>query len=422
MNFKLNLLSFGKLLVLIFVLYTGWFRYAYGIRQILLYAPPIALTATILLHMITHGNLNIRGCPSIIIAFFALAIYAFASGNIVAVNKSYCISSVATFFAHSLICFAVYYISKEEKSINWILNILIICGILCSAYAYLRGIARKTSGVDAIVLGEANNPNFLGMVMLTSIFALIYDFDKFRKRMVLSTVLLAAFAGVVILTSSRECFLTLVITVVWWIFAFMKALAKEEHSGGSIFHNSIYQIFILLGVGLSIVYFINNFEGTGVYTKIVNSITQGDGLNSRKLLYQEAWRLFKRHYPTGVGFDQFRFYTSSGFYRNMTFHGHYSHSTYAEIASCLGIFGILIFFIPLGLGYLKTIAEFLKHRDYKISMLLIMFTAELMLGLGTIFIYEFYQMLILTIIFYECQQIEKSNAKGEIYEKPHKKN
>lgn len=411
MHFKLNLLSLAKLFVLIFMLYTAWIRYAYGVHQFLLYAPPIALTGIVLLHMITHGNLNIKDCPSIIVAFFALAIYALISGSIVATYKSYCMSSIATFFAHSLICFAVYYISREEKSVDWILNILIICGTVCSAYVYLRGFSYATSGVNAITIGEDSNPNFLGFVMLTSIFALILDFDKFRKRMMLNTILLAAFSVVVIMTASRKCFLALIMMLVGWIFSFMKALAKEEAPSDKRFYNSVYQVLVLVGIVFSIVYFIRNFEGTGVYTKIMNSITKGDGVGSRTKLYKEAWILFKRNYPMGVGFDQFRFYSSEGLY---------SHSTYAEIASCLGVFGLVIFFSPVIWTYFRIIISFLRHSDYVISMIFIMFTVELILALGQIIIYEFYQMLVMTLIFYLWQQRKNQNSidlAGEIYEK-----
>lgn len=401
MHFKPNLLNLGKLLVLIFVLYTGWIRYAYGMHQILLYAPPIALTAVVLLHMITHGNLNIKDCPSIIVVFFVLAIYAFISGNAIAINKSYCMSSVATFFAHSLICFAVYYISREEKSVDWILNILILCGVICSAYAYLRGFSYATSGVNAITLGKDSNPNFLGLVMLTSIFALVLDFDKFRKRMVLNTVLLAAFSVVVIMTASRKSFLALMIMLIGWIFSFMKALAKEEESGGKTFHNSVYQVLVFVGIVLGVVYFIRNFEGTSVYTKIMNSITKGDGIASRTVLYKEALILFRRNYPMGVGFDQFRFYSSEGIY---------SHSTYAEIASCLGVFGLVIFFVPVIWTYFKIMVAFFKKRDYTVSILFMMFTVELILALGQIIIYEFYHMIVMTLIFYAWQQIKKQNS------------
>ena len=389
MNLRPNLLGLAKILILMFVLYTAWYRYAYGIQQILLYAPPILLTAIIFLHMVTHGNLNVKGCPGILVAFFVLAIYAFFIGNVIAVRRSYCLSTVATFFAHSLICFAVYYISREEKSVNWIMNILILCGVICSAYSYLRGFSYNTSGVDAVTLGEESNPNFLGLVMITSIFALIFDFDKFRKRIILNTVLLTAFSVTIILTASRENFVALIFVLFTWMFAFMNALAKESPSGGKTFHNSIYQIFVLTGITIGIVYFINHFAGTGLYTKIINALSKGEGITSRAKLYKEAWILFKRHYPVGVGFDQFRFYSSFGIY---------SHSTYAEIAACLGVFGLSIFFIPVFWTYFKIAHSYFKNRDYTNSILFIMFTAELILSFGLIVVYEFYQMIALTLI------------------------
>ena len=404
MNLRPNLLSLGKLCILIFVLYTGWYRYAYGIKQVLLYAPPIVLTGIILLHMTTHGNLNVKDCPSIIVVFFVLAIYSFLIGSIVAVKRSYCISSVATFFAHSVICFSVYYISKEEGNINWILNILILCGIICSAYIFFRGYEYETSGVNAITLGEDSNPNIFGLVMITSIFALIYDFDKFKKRIALNIILIATFSVVVIMTASRECFLTLGVVLIWWIFSFMNTLAKEEGSNKKLFHNSIYQILLLVGIIFGIIYLTKNFESTSIYTKIMNSITKGDGVTSRTKLYSEAWILFKRHYPVGVGFDQFRFYSSEGLY---------SHST--EIASCLGLCGLLIFFVPVFLKYFEMMFVFLHNRDYKISMLCLMFTAELILALGLIIVYEIYQMLVLTLVFYEWQKqtIEQGNIQKD---------
>ena len=407
MRLKFDLLSLGKLCVFIFVLYTGWYRYAYGIKQLLLYAPPILLTGIILLHMTTHGNLNVKGCPSIIVAFFVLAIYSFFIGGVVAVSRRYCLSTVATFFAHSVICFSVYYISKEEEgNINWILNILILCGIICSAYTFLRGFAYNTSGVDAITLGEESNPNILGLVMITSIFALIYDFDRFRRRIVINIILIATFSVVVIMTASRECFLTLGVVLIWWIFAVMNAFAKEEGSSEKPFHNSIYQILLLVGIIFGVMYFTKNFESTSVYTKIMNAITLGDGVRSRTKLYKEAWMLFKKHYPVGVGFDQFRFYSSERIY---------SHSTYAEIASCLGLCGLLIFFVPVFLKYFEMMSVFLHNRNYKISMLCLMFTAELILAFGLIIIYEFYQMLTLTLVFYEWQKLtieQKNIQKG----------
>lgn len=406
MKLKFDLLSLGKLCVFIFVFYIGWYRYAYGMKQILLYAPPILLTGIILLHMTTHGNLNVKGCPSILVVFFVLAIYSFAMGSIVAVKKSYCLSTVATFFAHSIICFSVYYISKEEGNINWILNMLILCGIICSAYIFFRGFEYETSGVNAITLGEESNPNIFGLEMITSIFALIYDFDRFRKRIVLNIILIATFSVVVIMTASRECFLTLGVALIWWIFAVMNALAKEEGSSKKLFHNSIYQVLLLVGIIFGIMYLTKNFESTNIYTKIMSAITEGEGVNSRTKLYKEAWMLFKTHYPVGVGFDQFRFYSSERVY---------SHSTYAEIASCLGLCGLLIFFVPVFLKYFEMMSVFFHNRNYKISMLCLMFTAELILAFALIIIYEFYQMLTLTLVFYEWQKLtieQKDIQKG----------
>ena len=409
-KFKLNLnaLTFGKFFFLIFALYILWFRYAYGTRPIILYGSAILVAFFVFLDILLRRRLIISTVPRIVKTYFVLALYALISGLLVAPNKSHLVSEIITFLAYSVICFSVAYISETEGNLDWAFKIFVLCGIIISAYVYFRGYSYETDGVFAITLGEEQNPNHLAASMIVVLFALLYNFERFQKRVALHSMLVLIFSGVIILSASRKCFAALAVLLFGWIVRFLFAIRKKEISpvstGSGRFRKEMFAVMILLvGIGVGIVYMLNRFESTAVYEKFLKTISKGNGVGSRLSLYREAWELFKSHPLFGVGFDQFRFFSSSGTY---------SHSVYAEILSCLGIFGTLIFFVPLLATYFQQMGALLRREFHHPTgfMIGLMFTVELFLGTGTIFLYDFYALFILTALFWLWEHQKASGA------------
>ena len=403
---KLSLLGFGKILFLIFLLYTSWFRERYGVHQIFLYGPVILLSLIVLLDMYLKKRIVFKNFPENLKMYFILAAYSIIAGVITAPNKVACISSIITFFAYSVVCFDVYYISMINGSIQWILNMLVFCGMVCSYFVLFHGVIYRTSGVNAITLGKDNNPNYLGMVILVSLFSLICNYGYISKHIGAALVLVAVFSLTIALTASRKNFLCLSVLLIGWILLYINTL--REGSDKSAMHqiklkNFIYIIVLIVATIIGSVLAIEHFSGSSIYLKFLKSITNGEGVGSRILLYKEAWQMFLQHPILGVGFDQYRVYSSIG---------KYSHSTYAEILSCLGIVGFAIFFVPIFRMYISMILRLIKHRknNYTLAIAIIMFTVELIIAFGQIFIYEFYHMLILTILFWILQKCKRENS------------
>ena len=126
--------------------------------------------------------------------------------------------------------------------------------------------------------------------------------------------------------------------------------------------------------------------------------------NSRWELYLEAFDFWKQSPLIGVGFGQFQILSRFRYY---------SHSSYAEILSCTGLIGFLIFFTPL----LKMTFEMLKevyvrkgkNKRYDVTLCLAMLLAEWLLGIGQIYVYGFDHMLILTIIYARLKEFQSEH-------------
>lgn len=399
-------LDAGRFFFLIFCLYTSWFREAYGVKQVVLYGSTIALTAFVALDILRGRRIKLSEIPSVIKMFLIFAIYAFVTGIVVAEDVGRCVSSLLTYIAYSVVCFDVYYISKNEGSFDWVFTIIRLCGCIVAIYIFTRGYSYHTSGVYAITLGPNNNPNYLGLVMLVAVMAVVYDYERFIKRIWIYLPMVIAFTAVIVLSASRKCLICLGVLLIVWLILLIRAISKGQGTKtiASLRRSGPVIILILvIGVAIGGIYFFNTFSSTNVYAKFLKSVNEGEGLNSRMLLYEEAWDMFLSHPIVGVGFDQYRVYSSIG---------KYSHSAYAEILSCHGLIGMAIFYIPIFSMYIKNLKFCIRDRfrDYTAAVILLIFTVELILGIGQIFIYEFFHLLVLTYISYAWSEYVRNAA------------
>ncbi len=387
---KFKAIDFGKIIFLIFALYVSWFREAFGVHQLFLYLPIIVLTTIVGIAMLKKRILYVNEIPSIIKAFIILGVFALVTCPFVAINSSWCFSSIITFFAYTIVCFDVYYISYENRSYAWVMNILVLCGIICSLQAVFHGYEYWTSGVYAITLGPDNNPNYLGLVIIVSLFAYLYDVERVKRYFLLSLGIIALFSFVIIQTASRKNVACLAIFIIVW---FVRMIQSLNITKGKSSTKDFIRLCVLVVVIICVIVVVyTQMSSSAVFEKFTKTASSGEGLSSRIFLYKEAWKLFCTHPIIGVGFDQYRFYSSIG---------KYSHSVYAEILSCTGLIGVVLFFRPFFLKLIEVIRMVFrtKFKDYNIMMALLMFVIEILLGLGQIYIYEFYHMIVLTIIF-----------------------
>lgn len=313
-------------------------------------------------------------------------IYSFLSGLIVCQNMDFFISSIITFTAFSLVCLEINYISVREKSVMWIITMIQIAAILCALFAIFRGYETRTEGVYVTTLSSHNNPNTLGVTMVLGIFSVVFSEKKMKKYLLVNVTLVCIMLYVIILSGSRK---SLVCGGLLFLLWFINFLVTEK--GQTL--RSIFRWIIMIILLFVVIYYITNkYYNTSSFEKIMHYTETGQGANSRKELFNAAIELWTEHPLIGIGFHQFDIVSG---------YGKYSHMTYSELLACTGLVGTIIFMHPLMKKWVELFRSVKTSEDSKYShrMSLVMFSVEMVLGIGNIFMYSMGHMLIFTFLF-----------------------
>lgn len=245
-----------------------------------------------------------------------------------------------------------------------------------------------------------NNPNTLGMMMIAGIFFLTHNRDKLLHWFFGKMILVLAFLYVIVLSGSKKCLIAGFILILFWMLSYI----RNEFSTRMRLKRFLSFLVIFLGIGAAIIYFVNFFSDTPIFTRFVLFFTE-NGSKSRLEFYSEAFDIWKQHPIFGAGYFQFMVLNSRGMY---------SHSTYAEILSCSGIVGCLIFFIPiirLGIRLIKNVFDkSKKEMKYNNQMLLIIFVVELLMGAVQIWYYDFLHLFIFLYLAWRAENPDNDKA------------
>ena len=164
---------------------------------------------------------------------------------------------------------------------------------------------------------------------------------------------------------------------------------------------------IIISACLAYFYVINNYINSSSFIRLQKLFSDG-GTSVRLELYRLAIEYWKTSPLFGIGLDQYKILCPYGFF---------SHSTYAELLSCTGIFGITIFFFPIISLILKLLKDFYikKKISYTSKIVLLMILIELFIGVGQVFTFSFEHLLILFCISYLGErELKKTNERIEL--------
>lgn len=371
-----------KIIVFFYLLYMFWYREAIENSMFFLYGGTgIVILAT--LYFVNKKSLKEFRLPNNLIWWGYYAVFSVFTG-VVAVNYQSVISSLITYCAFLLICMCVGIICIGNNEVDWVLKEIIIISIICAIYTIFNGYGYY-NGIIVTTMGPNNNPNTLGVFMVFGIFAVLFLDKRSIIAFFISLVLCSLFMYVIILTASKKALLGAVLLLGMWLFVYIKNLVREDKITKLL-------VFLILFIGLTVAFaprVVEYYLGSGAYTRMQTLTTSGSSLE-RLSFYKEAWGMFKKSPLVGVGYKQFMYHSPSGYY---------SHSTYAEVLSCSGFIGILIFFKPV-MNCLKSVYQSMRRKpNYKVAILLLIIIIELFLGSVNIFMYEFSHMLMWTIIY-----------------------
>ena len=195
----------------------------------------------------------------------------------------------------------------------------------------------------------------------------------------------------ILATGSRKAFIGASLFVLIWtilIFIDVNGIRNTYDNDIRTTFNLLFPLFIiaLLIVGIPMI------KSSYAFKKILSGGDEtSDGY--RILLYREAWQFFKSKPIFGIGYGLFRYYSSIQ---------RFSHSTYAEMLSCCGVYGIIMYFLPYLYIIKGLVSSFRIRRNSQIRIrnitFAIYFTIVIFLGTGMIHFYNEKFMVMFGII------------------------
>ena len=396
------IIKIEKYLICIFIIYLLWFKEAYINIPLILYGTVFLGSALFFLDLIiVHKRIKLSNNSMLIKMFFLYGIISLITGTYICTDTKVFVKGLFTYFSFLTVCFLMDYVSAEIKNYNWILKCLLVVAVICSLqvlffpYAYYNGVIVTTMGMD-------NNPNSLGLVMCAGIFSVFILVLK--KEIPLNLCILSIaflFLYVIVLTGSRKCLFAGFVTLLMLLFNFIKIQIKDKKEKVKMI------VVVLLGIVILILcrkYLLNNYLNTSSFIRVKN-LFESHQTNIRLKLYYDALEFLERNIFFGIGFNQ---------YLVLSPYKIYSHSSYAEILSCTGLVGTVIFFTPFLILIVKLIKFcFIKKNTFGriYEGIFFILLVELFLGMGQIFIYEFLHMILLTYIFGEVKMTERRRKK-----------
>lgn len=389
-----------RTLLFVFLLYLEWYKEIWGDNPLILYGSVGLLTGLVAIRLMQQRYLHIHTMPAILKMYFIYFAYSF-TGIFVARNASAMVSSLITFFCFVIVCFDCWYISYLQNDHDWIYKILKCVAIICALQVILRG-QPYYNGIMVTTMSSINNPNTLALILLIGMISFVIDFDVEKLSSFITTMLanVMMLYGI-ILTGSRKCFLAAIPVMVYWLWFYIKVTRKEGKTKRLLFLIAV----VILVMAVCFSYYSKYFQSTSIFERLIGLFSEG-GTSKRQQLYSDAFTYFKSSPLIGIGFNQ---------YRQWSPYGYYSHSSYAEVLSCGGIIGTLIFFVPLLTCLLRYIKLAIQKKSfdemYRIRMIALLFACELFIGVGQIFIYDMLHLLVLMLIsmeenlfIFECER------------------
>jgi len=392
-------IKIAKILFILMFYYQGWYQDVYvPIPRMLL-----ILGAPMMLMLVFHcfkTRQNIHKALSIEVGlWFLFTITSYVSGVFIADNLSLFISSVFTLFQVMLVLTAIFIIADHDQSIDFFIKIYIGLALLCAATMIFTG--DEFSG-GRMSIGE-KNPNTLGLLLCSGVFCILFLLDiKKKLNPILSVSTIILFLYVIILTGSRKSFLAAVALIVFWL------LVVLPNSLRNVSTTRKFAIVSILLITCVIAYFVAAplINDAVLFARLDTLFTEGDEI--RAGLIAEGFQFFSENPIFGIGYDQYRELSSSKTY---------SHSTYAEVFSCTGLVGAILYFSVYLIIFYKLLKIIIIKKESETSQralkVLSLMVVLVFLAIGVIHYYSLNSMVMFGIIVAFCNLALKAKKEQE---------
>lgn len=377
------LLKIQKILICLFMLYNFFFRWIGYYKEIILYSFILIILLLSTVNTIKYQGISNRLFKNGIGVWFSLGIYALVFGIMIAIDRVSLFESLLKYLSSVMICYSISQIIYIEKKVGWFLKSYLFICVLCSLQIIFNGY-----GNNSLSLGEGNNVNYLGLFMVYGIFCLAYlykpeSLSMFDTMMVSTGII--TFLYVILKTASRKSMIAAIGFIVFWLITLVADYIKTKNYRKLMLLFSFSVIVLILFSNRIIDYYSSSYAWERMtYLFIADS----EANLIRFKMYSDGISMFLDSPLFGVGFDQYKFYS---------YYGLYSHSTYIEMLACCGLIGVILYFYPL-IDIIKKLFLNYKKDFYHSSLMLLLISVQLFIGVGAILFYDLFHMIFMMSI------------------------
>lgn len=328
-------------------------------------------------------------------------IYMFTVGTLVSINRSGHFSQAFTCMQYLFISLVISSIIKESGTDSF--HVLLLIKAIVLAVVFITNPVNYEG--DRYSISTELNPNGLGMMFASGIWAILYRQQKKRIPLIFIAAVIGVLGYCIIITGSRKSLIAAGISIILWVvFCFFPSLKKKGKVYGAI---TLCAMIILSFVIWQL--FSNMYSESGIANRMGNlfyETTEG----KRSNMYRAGLDMLRTSPLFGLGFQGFKYN-----------YGTYSHATLVEIPVSCGIVGSLLYFFIYFISIRKTyrlyritkqLEEF-KHEHMRVRMIIILWVVMLFYTICIIHQYQFESFVIFGIIFGETSFVE-SKLSGTI--------
>lgn len=377
----LNLRKISMFILCALIFYTEFYQISVKSVEGFLVIIGLVLVSVFFLYIITTKTYLKELFPSEIILLIAFFVWTFVSGVFVTPN-TYLFFDLETFVGEAtIICIIIMLLVKRSPAnASSIMLILILTAIANVLNLFVNGI-QTISNYQRITLGSIN-ANDIANSFNISLVATMYYLNRVSKSKKIFLVLLSVLLlfGIV-LTGSRKSIIGFYMLLIMYVFVYYIVGTKTKKV------SAIRAVLVLMITGMVVIasanYILNN-------TVVGIRLFEEENIK-RTMYYQNAFAIFLDNPITGIGINGFRY-----------FNGVYSHSTYAELLSCTGIIGTLLYTAIYIVMYKKLTFIIKNTHDPKVEIDAKLFKIAIILlafiGITMVHVYKMYSYVLIGCI------------------------
>lgn len=196
------------------------------------------------------------------------------------------------------------------------------------------------------------NENTFGRIASGMTCFLFFYCKKQKWRNIFWDIITAVMAIVVFLSGSRTCLIILAIYIVALIFFEHPSRNILKYVGSALLFLVVCIFCYILIMNIDFLYnsIGNRFES---FIGAISGNSTGDGsMITRQNMIEYAKNIFIEHPWIGIGLNNFKY---------ATYFNTYAHSNYYELAACLGVVGLAVYYLPLIIYLIKAMKMWIAN-------------------------------------------------------------